>query len=71
MLFCFVYFFQIFILELQQIKIEDFILVEVFKFSIYIKEEVIGTKGWCLQEDIGTKVRKWNSYICQIFLCCQ
>ena len=26
-------------------------------------EEVIGTKGLCLQEDIGTKVRKWNSFV--------
>ena len=32
------------------------------------KEEVIGTKGWCLSEDIGTKVRKWNSFVFYIFL---
>ena len=33
-------------------------------------EEVIGTKGLCLQEDIGTKVRKWNSFVFLLFILC-
>ena len=33
-------------------------------------EEVIGTKGLCLQEDIGTKVRNRNSVVFLLFNLC-
>ena len=65
---------------LNNIKSKHFIIRNSQHFQIYtfpeilikyinIIEEVIATKGWCLLEDIGTKVKRNNCSLFVFTLC--